>query len=66
MRTPEALDAIEEALKAGYSRSIKAQKEIYDRAFDGLRALRQEKRVGMRRVIRALRMQAGRPDGKGD
>jgi hypothetical protein len=65
MRTPEALDAIEAALKAGYERSIKSQKEIYDAAFEGLRALRQEKRVGMRRVIRALRIQAAGGAGKG-
>lgn len=56
MNTLEALDAIEKALKFGDSRSIKAESAIYAKAFMGLKALQEEKRVGMRRVIRALRM----------
>jgi hypothetical protein len=63
MTTPQSLDAIESALKAGEARSIKAQKEIYAAAFEGLRALRLEKRIGVRRVIRALRIEAEYPLG---
>lgn len=66
MRTPEALDAIEAALKAGESRSIKAQAGIYAAAFEGLKALRQEKRIGARRVIRALRLAREAAPGNGE
>ncbi len=58
MTTPEALDAIEKALKAGSARSIKAESPIYAAAFEGLQALRMEKRYGARRVIRELRKRA--------
>lgn len=61
LATPEALDLIETALKAGASRSIKAEAPIYEAAFRGLEALRREKRIGARRVIRALREGRGGP-----
>jgi hypothetical protein len=61
MTIPEALDKIEIALKAGRARSIKAQAPIYAEAIAALAALREEKRIGARRLIRSLREQARHP-----